>query len=154
MLRLLLGSGGVMKVSDLIRSIKGPVARANHNLSLYRKAFCDFSAEGESVVATGSDSVVLKLHDGSILKISSRTVTRALEPFDLPVLSSGATQADGRTIYYVIQPEAEPATLSDFAMFLRILTDHGFRMIDPGISQIGVYQGQVKLLDPFAVTRN
>jgi hypothetical protein len=143
-----------VKVSDLIRSIKGPEARANHNLSLYRKAFCDFSAEGESVVATGSDSVVLKLQDGNILKISSHTITRELEPFDLPMLTSGTMQAEGRTIYYVIQPEAEPAALSDFAMFLRILTDHGFRMTDPGISQIGIYQGQVKLLDSFAVTKD
>jgi len=143
-----------VKVSHLISSIKGPEARANHNLSLYRKAFCDFSAEGESVVAIGSDSVVLKLQDGNILKISSHALTRALEPFDLPVLSSGTVQADGITIYYVIQPEAEPATFRDLAMFLRILTDHGFRMIDRGISQIGIYQGQVKLLDPFAVARN
>lgn len=143
-----------MKVSHLIRSIKGPEARANHNLSLYRKAFCDFPAEGESVVATGSDSVVLKLQDGNILKISSRTINRALEPFDLPVFTSGNMQADGITIYYVIQPEAEPARLSDFAIFLRILTDHGFRMTDPGISQIGIYQGQVKLLDPFAVAKD
>mgnify|MGYP007040074879 CR=1 FL=1 len=142
-----------MKVSDLIRSIKGPEARANHNLPLYRKAFCDFPAEGKSVVAAGSDSVVLKLQDGNILKISSRTLTRALEPFDLPVLNSGTTQAEGSTIYYVIQPKAEPATLSDFAMFLRILTDHGFRMTDPGIAQIGICQGQVKLLDPFAVAK-
>ncbi len=91
------------------------MARDNHNLSLYRKAFCDFSAEGESVVAIESDSVVLKLQDGNILKISSRTI---------------------------------------LAMFLRILTDHGFRMIDRGISQIGIYQGQVKLLDPFAVAKD
>ena len=102
MLRLLLCSGDVMKVADLIRSIEGPEARANHNFPLYRKAFCDFSAEGELVVATGSDSVVLKLQDGNILKISSRTVTRALEPFDLPVLTSGTMQADGRTIYYAV----------------------------------------------------
>lgn len=142
-----------MKVSDLIRSIKGAEARDNHNLSLYRKAFWDFSAEGELVVATGSDSIVLKLQDGNILKISSRTLARELESFDMPVLTSGIRQAEGRTVYYVIQPEAGPAALSDFAMFLRILTDHGFRMIDPGISQIGIYQGQVKLLDPFAVAR-
>ncbi len=97
---------------------------------------------------------MLKLQNGNILKISSRTITRALEPFDLPVLTSGTTQADGRTVYYVIQPEAEPATLNDLAIFLCILTDHGFRMTDPGISQIGIYQGQVKLLDPFAVTKD
>jgi len=40
------------------------------------------------------------------------------------------------------------------AIFLRILTDHGFRMTDPGISQIGACQGQVKLLDPFAVAKD
>ena len=114
-------------------------------------AFCDFPAEADSVVATGSDSVVLKLEDGNILKISSRIVTRAFEPVDLRLLTAGIMRGDGRNIYYVIQPEAKPATLGDLSIFLRILADHGYRMTDPGISQIGIYKGQVRLLDPFAV---
>lgn len=145
---------GAMKVSELIKSIKTPEAIANHNLDLYAKALADFGTKGSSVVATGSDAVVLKLQDGNILKVGSRANTREPESFDMPVLKSGTLEAEGRTVRYVVQPEAQPAKASDLGTFLATISGKGFRMTDPGISQIGLYEGQVKLLDPFAVTRN
>ncbi len=147
-------SNGVKPVSDIIKTIKGPEAQANHDLKLYAEAFKDSGMEASSVVATGRDAVVLKLADGNILKITTRTTTRAEEPFDMPVLSSGIKAVDGRQVRYSVQPEAGPATRTHLGEFLKTLTSHGYRMTDPGISQIGLHEGTVKLLDPYAVSKN
>lgn len=147
-------NNGVVPVSDLLKTIKSPEAQVNHDLKLYVDAFKDSGMQASSVVATGRDAVVLKLEDGNILKITTRTTTRAEEPFDMPVLSSGYKSVDGRQVKYTIQPEAQPATRTHLGEFLQTLTRHGYRMTDPGISQIGLHDGLVKLLDPYAVTKN
>lgn len=98
-----------------------------------------------------SDSLVLKLADGTMMKLTTRNYSRPEQPFDIPVLASGVQEVDGRAVKYFIQPEAQPATRADLADFLKTLTSHGFRMIDPGVKQIGIYHGRVKLLDPYAV---
>ncbi len=147
-------NNGVVPVSDLLKTIKSPEAQVNHDLKLYVDAFKDSGMQASSVVATGRDAVVLKLEDGNILKITTRTSTRAEEPFDMPVLSSGYKSVDGRQVKYTIQPEAQPATRTHLGEFLQTLTRHGYRMTDPGISQIGLHDGLVKLLDPYAVTKN
>lgn len=144
----------VVPVSDLLKTIKGPEAQANHDLKLYVDAFKDSGMQASSVVAAGRDAVVLKLDDGNILKITTRTTTRPEEPFDMPVLSTGYKSVDGRQVKYTIQPEAQPATRTHLGEFLQTLTRHGYRMTDPGISQIGLHEGLVKLLDPYAVTKN
>ena len=105
------------------------------------------------MVAVGKDAVVIKLVDGTIMKITTRTFIRSHEPFDIPVLDSGERVSDGRSVKYFIQPEAFPPTREDFVTFLKTLARQGFRMTDPGIDQIGIYQGQIFLLDPYAVDR-
>ncbi len=145
---------GVVPVSDLLKTIKGPEAQANHNIKLYVDAFKDSGMQASSVLAAGRDAVVLKLADGNILKITTRTTTRAEEPFDMPVLLSGHKVVDGRQVKFTVQPEAQPATRAHLGEFLQTLTRHGYRMTDPGISQIGLHDGLVKLLDPYAVTKN
>ncbi|MBS1999168.1 MAG: hypothetical protein JSS86_22735, partial [Cyanobacteria bacterium SZAS LIN-2] len=139
-------------ISELLKSITNN--GGNHNLQLYADAFKNSEFQASSVVASGGDALVLRLADGNIMKLTTRTSSRPQEPFDMPVLSSGVREVDGRAVKYFIQPEAKPATMSDLADFLKVLTHHGYRMTDPGIAQIGIYEGQIKLLDPYAVDRN
>lgn len=143
----------MIPLSKLISSIRKRDAN-NHDLRLYADAFEDSGFEAQSVIAIGSDSLVIRLGDSNVLKLTTRTTMRVLEPFDLPVIDAGFKNVDNRRVSYVVQPFAEPATLDDFAQFLKTLTTYGYSMSDPGIAQIGVYKGEVKLLDQFAVVKN
>lgn len=138
-------------VADLIRGYDAPDIRRYHNLALYAKAFADFESPATRVVTAGSDHVVLKLADGNLLKITPRTLERERADFDMPVIKEGSKTADGRIVNFVVTPEAQPADASDLLPFLQELAGKGYKMTDPGVAQIGKYEGRTRLLDPFAV---
>jgi predicted NAD-dependent protein-ADP-ribosyltransferase YbiA (DUF1768 family) len=141
-------------ISDFLKGIADPEARRLHNIDLYTRAFADFEGRATGVVTTGSDHVVLRLADGNLLKITPREANRPREDFDMPVVEEGTRQADGRSVRYVVTPEAQPASHADLLPFLQQLAAQGFRMTDPGVQQLGKYNGETKLLDPFAVVKD
>jgi hypothetical protein len=103
-------------------------------------------------VTTGSDSVVMKLTDGNMLKLTKEGELPPARSFDMPVVDKGTALADQITVNWFIQPEAKsPVAQADLMPFLQRIRQEGYRMIDPSLSNLGYYNGEVKLLDPWAV---
>lgn len=110
-----------------------------------------------SIIATGGDSIVFKLDDGNILHITNKTLTTELGTrfFDLPILQRGArSSSGGQLVHYFVQPEAQ-TPVSEGAMrdFQKAIEVSGWMLSDRGQYQLGLFKGDTKLLDPFAVER-
>lgn len=129
----------------------------NHALDQYISAFEDFPPSARRFLAAGGDFIVIELEDGNVLKISNRTIADPLgcRDFDIPSLEIGTrTSRWGLPISYVIQPKAElPADDAAARAFRISLRERGYFMADGGRDQVGLYRGQPKLLDLFAVQR-
>jgi hypothetical protein len=75
--------------------------------------------------------------------------------FDLPMIERGAIDSPGgQQVHYFVQPEAE-TPVSERAMreFQRQIEVQGWMLSDRSQHQLGIFGGQTKLLDPFAVER-
>ena len=87
-----------------------------------------------------------------------KLTTRELGPsfggreFDMPILERGSRTVDGRTVNYYVQPCAAKANPADLAAFVQRLRGSGWHFNEPFPNQLGRYDGQVFLLDPWAVT--
>lgn len=134
---------------DLIDSGNAP---ERQNLTVYSKAMENSPLQVREYVTTGSDSVVMKLADGNILKLTKEGELPPARSFDMPVLERGTALADQVRVNWFIQPEAKaPVAQADLMPFLQRIRQEGYRMIDPSLSNLGYYNGEVKLLDPWAV---
>jgi hypothetical protein len=110
-----------------------------------------------TVIAVGGDSIVFKLADGHVLHITDKMVTSELGTrfFDLPMIERGAIDSPGGLqMHYFVQPEAE-TPVSERAMreFQRRIEAQGWMLSDRSQRQLGIFGGETKLLDPFAVER-
>ncbi len=67
-----------------------------HPTRAYSEAFKNFSKKGTSFLGVGFDSVVIKLEDGTALKISSqlRTNGKGNRFFDMPILEEGVFETE------------------------------------------------------------
>ncbi|HNB21010.1 MAG TPA: hypothetical protein PKZ32_01245 [Candidatus Melainabacteria bacterium] len=142
-------------IPDALQRIKNPELREMHDLSTYSKAFDGFGGRVKKTMG-GADSVVLELTDGRILKMTTKQLPEEVgtRAFDQPILERGSRTADGITINYFVQPKAEPARPGDLDLVNKVVKEHGYIFRDPALQQIGRYQGEPKLLDPFAVIKN
>jgi hypothetical protein len=60
----------------------------------------------------------------------------------------------GRDIQFFIQPKAQsPVPDAEVTKFMATAREHGYRFTDPKASNLGIYEGKVYLLDPWAVER-
>ena len=123
---------------------------------MLQNLFLDFPIRVQEYLGAGSDSMVFRAADGNVLKLT----TRQLEPemgkrrFDLPILESGVRQSGPYAATWFVQPEADsPIGREDFLSFLKQLRSEGYQMHQPGGDQLGYWNGQARLLDPFAVRR-
>ena len=131
--------------------------RTIHPLTRYIVAFAGTRWLVTSVIAIGGDSIVFKLDDGRVLHVTNKILTPELGTrfFDLPVIERGAIESmGGQQVHYFVQPEAK-TPVSERAMrdFQRRIETHGWMLSDRSQHQLGIFDGETKLLDPFAVER-
>lgn len=145
--------GESKSISETLRGVidSGDLPQ-RQNLEVYSKAMEGSPHRVKEYVTTGSDSVVMKLTDGNILKLTKEGELPPARSFDMPVVDKGTAMADRITVNWFVQPEAKsPVTQADLMPFLQRIRQEGYRMIDPSLSNLGYFQGEVRLLDPWAV---
>src|SRR6185295_7067238 len=108
----------------------------------YADAFKGFDKQVSKVIGGGADSVVLRLEDGNVLKITTRDLPADLgnRAFDMPVLEQGSRLIDGRKVNYFVQPFAEMARPNDLHVIGQSVKASGFHFEEPFLNQIGRYQ--------------
>jgi hypothetical protein len=126
-------------------------------LNRYADALRASTWQASSVIAVGGDSIVFRLNDGRVLHICNKILTPELGTrfFDLPMLERGSFDSTGGIqIYYFVQPLAR-TPVSERAMrdFRDMIRTHGWTLSDSSQYQLGLFEGETKLLDPFAVER-
>jgi hypothetical protein len=128
--------------------------RTAHPISRYIDAFAG-TQWLVTTVAVGGESLVFRLANGNILHITSLILTPELGTrfFDLPMLAQGFVPSSGGiNLFYFVQPEAKtPVSESEMRAFAREIEKSGWLFVDRNQRQLGIYQGETKLLDPFAV---
>jgi hypothetical protein len=141
-------------VSEMMRAIlKYRRRRARrHPLELYAEILSELPFRVSRFLHAGHRSVVMRLVDGTILKVTGQPDLPRLRPCDIPRLAEGTATGQNCVINWFVQPAAEtPIRREDFMPFLRRIGDDGYRMIDPGYHNLGYYQSSTVLIDPFAV---
>lgn len=144
--------------SDALRSLTSEPYAKSHPLDRYASAFEGFDRKVKGPIGGGGDSVALELVDGNVLKITNRRLDNVVGTrwFDLPMLERGTRDAGGGlNLHYFVQPKAvTPVPEVMVNQFKADLAASGYRITDGGSNQVGLYEGKVKLLDPFAVTKD
>ncbi|MFN8612792.1 MAG: hypothetical protein U0931_34965 [Vulcanimicrobiota bacterium] len=142
-----------MKLSTVLGRIRKASWRHWHHLEAYGRAFEFLDLDARRVVGGGADSIAVLLGDGRVFKMTTREITPEMghRPFDLPILERGLRPWDGVTIGYYVQPLAQAASQTDLLRVAELIRGAGYHFCEPFIEQIGNYQGQPWLLDPFAV---
>jgi hypothetical protein len=144
-------------VAHILHRIKESRVKESHPLRAYISAFNGFEPLGECFVGAGSDSVAIKLATGAVLKISTRDLPEdaGTRPFDLPILERGRRfTRNGLAVSYFIQPEAgTDVDEKELWPFADRVAHYGYEFHDFGLRQLCYFNGDVRLLDPFAVMK-
>jgi hypothetical protein len=144
-------------VSHWLRRIKDPHVSEMHPLKTYQAAFNGFERLGTRILSTGVNTVNVELEDGNILKIGTRELRpdAGAREFDMPILQQGIrTTTDGLKVRFYIQPQAQPFPPEVYKTFLNQIYQLGYNFLDPGERQVGFYNGEPRLLDPWSVVKN
>jgi hypothetical protein len=144
----------LISISEALTRVEDQRLHEFHNLADYAVAFAGFDRKVLKVIGGGSDSVVLRLEDGNVLKITTREIASDIgrRPFDLRMLEQGTCPVDGRRINYFIQPFARRAGPADLHAVGEVISRNGYYFTEPFLNQVGRYQDRPWLLDPWAVT--
>ena len=142
-------------VAEVLREAAGDPLLRSHPVEAYVRGLETLPLRVTRIVNAGADSIVMEAADRSLLKVTGRALTDRMgtRPFDLHIMERGVVDT-GITgpVYWFTQPRAQtPVTYKQFMEFKGELAKRGFVMSDAGEHQLGIYNGQVKLLDPFAV---
>jgi hypothetical protein len=144
-------------LGEALRALKGNPDTAHHAIGRYARAFANSPLRVTALIAAGADSLVFSLENGNILHVTARMLAPSYGArfFDLPMIERGEIeQPDGIKIFYFIQPKAlTPVSERAWRDFKRWIAAEGWLMADSGPHQLGFHDGDVKLLDPFAVQR-
>jgi len=137
-----------------------------HDLNMYAEALAEFEGYDPCVTAIlggGGNSVALRLENGEVLKVGTDELAPDVgdrfflpedggDPIDVPILARGTRILnDCYKIRYFIQPEVQPASEAAFADFIGRINKTRYRMREPFIDNVGLYDGRVMLIDPWAV---
>ncbi len=142
---------------EVLLSLVARRRRNPHPIGRYAAAFEGLPWRVTRTVAIGGDSMVFQLDDGNILHITNKILTPQLGNrfFDLPMIVRGAVDsAGGVQVHYFVQPfAATPVSEAAMREFGKRIEAHGWLLADRSQHQLGLYQGETRLLDPFAVER-
>jgi predicted NAD-dependent protein-ADP-ribosyltransferase YbiA (DUF1768 family) len=142
-------------VWEILESINDKSAQNRHDLGLYTWALKTVDLSGTRYLGAGANTVRIELADGNVLKLTSAALTPEMgnRPFDLPIIGRGEITGGRYPVSYFSQPKALPVTEENYRLFRAQLQADGYVFTDPGLQQVGYYQGKILLLDPFAVAR-
>ena len=82
----------IRSLAEVLRSIRKHRAK-HHKLDLYARLFANFPMRMCEFITSGSDSVVLRLADGNVLKITKQQNIPLQRTWDMPILDKGAVRA-------------------------------------------------------------
>ena len=150
-------TGAARPLHEVILELSGAQRGTGHPLSRYAAALNASRWLVTALIAVGADSIVFRLDNGHVLHITNKILTPELGTrfFDLHMLERGSVASSGgQQVHYFVQPEAK-TPVSERAMrdFQRRIEAHGWMLADRSQRQLGVFEGETKLLDPFAVER-
>lgn len=144
-------------ISDALRKLSSEPSARNHPIERYASALENSGLTVSRLVKSGADSLVFEQANGNIVKLSTRLLGQQMgnRPFDLPMVERGIVDAGGGLmLQYVIHPKAlTPVTTAQLRLFKAELRKQGYELVDSGEHQLGVYNGAVKLLDPYAAQK-
>ena len=149
--------GASRPISDAILALAARARARRHPLDRYAAALGGSAWRVNSLIAIGGDSIVFKLENKLVLHVCNKILTPELGTrfFDLAMIERGYFDSiGGIQIHYFVQPFAQ-TPVSERAMwnFRDMLSTHGWTLSDCTQHQLGVFQGETKLLDPFAAER-
>lgn len=119
-------------------------------------SFENFPVRARSYIETGKDAVVIELADNTVLKVLKEPLKPGLgtREFDLPILRQGTVGSGRSEFQYIVQPKVE--VVQDRAVANRFgdqLRSKGYNFWDRDPSQLGIYNGQVRVLDYDSVAK-
>lgn len=125
-------------------------------MKTYEAAFNGFERFGTEHLPSGVNTVNVRLNDDNVLKIGTRELRRdaGAREFDMPILEQGfRTTPEGLKVRFYIQPCAQPLPEELYKTFLNRIYEQGYNFLDPGKQQVGLYNGEPRLLDPWSVVK-
>lgn len=143
-------------VADVLWSLDESKLYGHSDLEIYQKLFADFPLRVRDFIVDDHRSIILQLEDGNLLKITNMELSKEMtgRPWDMPVIDKGIVEYQSYRAWWYVQPYAQtPVSDADFISFVRQLITDGYQMTDPSLHNLGYYEGEVRLLDPFAVVR-
>jgi hypothetical protein len=145
-------------VVDVLRSMDDSLTTGDYTLAYYQNVFADadFSKQAREFVRSDTNLIALRLEDGNILNLTYRRLAPEIgaRSFDMPILEKGICFGAGNSASWFIQPDSEsPVSEKDLASFINKLDAAGYQLSDPDFSRLGYHGGEVRLVDPFAVTK-
>jgi hypothetical protein len=143
-------------VSQLLNAVEtGPLGGA-HPIRRYIATFPSFSKHVTALLAVGAHSLIFEMPGNLVLKITNRSFSgwRPLQCM-LHVIEHGKLDAgDGLEVHWYTQPKAAlSVTEAQVVEFRAELARQAVTLADAREHQLGVYNGAVKALDPFAVRK-
>ncbi len=169
---------GLRSVSELIGEIRDD-DECPHCIDTCVSAFAKTNFRAWRVIRVGGDSIALELADGNVLKVTNKASLPhdfGKRPFDLQPIQSGWAESlrpprhalkglktrsmqtrrtilTDRIFYYVQPPVETPVTKLQLFAFCDQVRSLGYRMTDIDAGNLGIHQGNVVLIDLFAVQR-
>ena len=169
---------GLRSVSELIGEIRDD-DECRHSIDTCVSAFANTNFRAWRVIRVGGDSIALELADGNVLKVTNKERLPhdfGKRPFDLQPIQSGWAESPQPTrhalkglktrsmqtrrtiltdrIFYYVQPPVEtPVTKLHLFAFCDHVRSLGYQMTDMRVENLGIHQGNVVLIDLFAVKR-
>lgn len=131
-----------------------------HDLSEYRSAIDQFEKFKAlniiGVAGLGEDSVVFKIGNDKVLKLSKRPCyPEKTEKFDLPIIDKGYIENKNKTIYYCISPKGDNCfdgkmSRHDVINIIDLIEKSGYKtkdLLPHYYKQIVLYRGKPYLCD-------
>lgn len=143
-------------VSDAIRQLEGRVSLAEHPLARYAQVLENSGIHVSRFLGGGAEHLAFETPDNQVLKITTNTFPENFKPrqFHLHITDPQVIDGgNGFKLQLYMQPKGTPVSMADYRAFQQELTKFGYVMQDGGIDQVSMYNGGVKLHDPFAAVK-
>lgn len=145
-------------ISEVLQEVTDEVLREAHDFYSLVTTLQSYPVRALRLVMRIGTALVLQLENGNFLNLtdSMRLIDRMGDrPFDAPMLERGCweTPKCRRVTYFVHPPIQSPVTEEQADEFRKKLNADGYQASFVHREQLGQYQNQIVLLDPWEVTK-
>jgi hypothetical protein len=143
-------------ISDAIRQLEGRTSLAEHPLARYAQILENSGIQVSRYLGGGAEHLAFETPDNQVLKVTTSTFPENFKPrqFHLHITDPKVIDGGGGfKLQLYLQPKGTPVSFADYQAFQQELTHFGYVMQDGGINQVSMYNGAVKLHDPFAAVK-